>query len=414
MVENGRPVEHDGGPVARSGVDTEPDDTEREDTEREDTEPDAQRDDTQREDTGSAGALASRRLETAPAASSVRVEAEAVVFALVAAVLGALFGAIAFVGRLTPIWGGWSVGAASIISVCVCGLAASLTGYWRSRALPGQRWRRELPRWKFVVDAAAVAIVHVAIAAMVTFGAFVILQAGFRDLDVDGYAALVAVAVSAGLATYAIALSVSTLTTVSMSHLLLVFMSIGTFASMAISTDPHWWRYHFSHLGTFGDRGSGLFNLTLVVAGVLVTTFALYVDRDIHLLHERGAIRSRWSARVVSTLFVVMGITLAGIGIVPINVSVVVHNVFSGGTTVVFGLLLAASPVLLRGMPWQFFLVTIGFLAALVGAALLHFRVNYFNLTAFELVAFVILFGWIAVFVRFLAAVLRAPARERP
>lgn len=342
--------------------------------------------------------------------TTVCIETEAAVAALVMGLVGALFGAIAFIGSLTPIWGGWSVGAASVIGVSVAGLLASLTGYWRSRIQPGQRWRLTLPAWKFVVDATAVAIVHVAIAAMVTFGAFVVIQAGFRDLDVDGYAAIVAVAVSTGLATYIVYLSVSTLTTVSMSQLLLVFMAVGTFASMSISTDPHWWRYHFSHLGTFGDRGSGLFNLTLVVAGVLVTTFALYVDRDLRLLHERGRVRFRWSPSVVSTLFVVMGITLAGIGIIPLNVSVIAHNVFSGGTTLVFGVLLLSAPILLRGLPWQFFLVTFVFLLALVGAALLHFRLNYFNLTAFELVAFVVLFGWIAVFVRFLAAVLRAPA----
>lgn len=346
--------------------------------------------------------------EPAAPATTVRTETEAAVAALVAGLVGALFGAIAFIGTLTPIWGGWSVGAAAVIAVSVAGLVASVTGYWRSRTLPGQRWRLTLPSWKFVVDATAVAIVHVAIAAMVTFGAFVIIQAGFRDLDVDGYAAIVAVAVSTGLATYIVYLSVSTLTTVTMSQLLLTFMTVGTFASMSISTDPHWWRYHFSHLGTFGDRGSSLFNVTLVVAGVLVTTFALYVDRDLRLLHERGEVRFRWSPSVVSTLFVVMGVTLAGIGIVPLNVSTVAHNVFSGGTTVVFGVLLIAAPVLLRGLPWQFFLVTFVFLLALVGAALLHFGINYFNLTAFELVAFVILFGWIAVFVRFLAAVLRA------
>lgn len=221
-------------------------------------------------------------------------------------------------------------------------------------------------------------------------------------------------AVGTGLATYAVYLSVSKLTTVTMSQLLVVFMTLGTFASMSISTDPHWWRYHFSHLGTFGDRGSSLFNVTLIVAGVLVTTFALYVDRDLRLLHERGVIRSRRSASAVSTLFVLLGIALAGIGIIPINLSVVVHNVFSAGASIVFAAMLLSAPVVLRGMPWQFFLVTGGFLLALIGAGLLHFVLNYFNLTAFELVAYIILFGWIAVFVRFLAAVLRSEEPTAP
>lgn len=110
----------------------------------------------------------------------------------------------------------------------------------------------------------------------------------------------------------------------------------------------------------------------------------------------------------MSTLFVMLGLALAGIGAVPINLSVVVHNVFSSGASIVFALMLLSVPVALRGMPWQFFVVTAGFFVALVGAGLLHFVLNYFNLTAFELVAYIILFGWIAVFVRFLAAFLRS------
>ncbi|RUR03593.1 DUF998 domain-containing protein [Labedella endophytica] len=340
--------------------------------------------------------------------SPVRIETEAAIAGIIAGVLGAIFGGVSFVGSLTPIWGGWSVGAAAVSTVVVTCLVASVVGYWRSRTQPDQRWRLGLPVWKFVVDTAAVAVVHVAIAAMVTFGAFSILQNGFRGLLVDGYAALIAVGVATGLATYAVSLSVSKLTTVTMSQLLVVFMTIGTFASMAISTDPHWWRYHFSHLGTFGDRGSSLFNVTLIVAGILVTTFALYVARDLRLLHDRGRLRHRWAAKVVSTLFVMLGLALAGIGAVPINVSVVVHNVFSSGASIVFALLLLSVPIALRGMPWQFFVVTAGFFVVLLAAGYLHFLLKYFNLTAFELVAYIILFGWIAVFVRFLAAVLRS------
>ena len=364
-----------------------------------------------------AGGTAPAPVETTRPATTdapVRTETEAAIGALAAGLLAALFAAIAFVGKLTPIWGGWSVGAAAMCSVGVAALIASVVGYWRSRNQPGQRWRLTLPSWKFVVDTAAVAVVHVAIAAIVTFGAFSILQEGFRDLLVDAYAAIAGVAVGTGLATYAVYLSVSKLTTVTMSQLLVVFMTLGTFASMAISTDPHWWRYHFSHLGTFGDRGSSLFNVTLIVAGVLVTTFALYMDRDLRLLHERGRIAYRWSARAESALFVTLGVMLAGIGTIPINLSVVVHNVFSLGTSIVFGVMLLTAPFILRGMPWQFFLVTLGFFAALGGAAVLHFQVKYFNLTAFELVAYIILFGWIAVFVRFLAAVLRSEEPAAP
>ena len=52
--------------------------------------------------------------------------------------------------------------------------------------------------------------------------------------------------------------------------------TFGTLTAMATSSDPTWWEYHFSQLGTFGDRSSSLFNLTLIIAGFFVTTFAVW------------------------------------------------------------------------------------------------------------------------------------------
>ena len=49
----------------------------------------------------------------------------------------------------------------------------------------------------------------------------------------------------------------------------------------------------------------------------------------------------------------------------------------------------------------------------LLGSALLFEPIAYYNLTAFELAAFSIIFGWISVFIRFVSALtMTQPSRQ--
>ncbi|BCW64987.1 DUF998 domain-containing protein [Arthrobacter sp. StoSoilB22] len=331
-------------------------------------------------------------------------ESEALLAASSAAVVAGLAALVIFFGRTPPLWGGVSLGLISAGAILVLGMAAAYIGYWRSRYLPDQHWRLGLPPWKFIVDASTVALVHALIAAIATVASFLLLQRSFQGLTVDIYAATVGMAVASGLAVYWIYLSVADISTRKLSGLLVLFMVMSIVASMATSQDPKWWEYHFSQLGTLGGASSGLFNLSLIVAGFFITTFAVYLDRDLKSLIARGVLVHRWSAGLCSGAFVAMGLLLAGVGVVPLSVSFLIHTLFASGMAVVFILLLLASPFILRGLPGRFFLVCGGFLAALIVSLVLFFPVGYFNLTAFELVAFVIIYGWIAVFIRLLDA----------
>ncbi|MFE4195579.1 DUF998 domain-containing protein [Paenarthrobacter sp. NPDC056912] len=345
--------------------------------------------------------------------SRLDTESEALVAASAAAVVAGLAALLIFIGRNPPLWGGVSIGLVSTVSVLVLGLASGYTGYWRSRNLPGQQWRAQLPSWKFIVDASTVALVHALIAAIAAIATFVLLQRSFQGLTLDAFAATVAMAVSSALAVYWIYLSVSDIRTHKLSALLVLFMATSMVASMATAQDPQWWEYHFSQLGTLGGASSSLFNLSLMVAGVFITTFALYLNRDLRSLIERGVLVNQWSAGLCSGAFVAMGLLLAGVGAVPVDVSFLLHTLCASGMALIFIGLLVASPLVLRGLPRRFFWLCGGFLAALIVSLVLYFPVGYFNLTAFELVAFVIIYGWIAVFIRLLDA-LATPTQPVP
>ncbi|WP_439591307.1 DUF998 domain-containing protein [Microbacterium sp.] len=342
--------------------------------------------------------------DAAPPAPVRRTEATAVYLAFGAGISGALYGLIvAFttdgLELSTP---SGSFGLLAACGAAIVAVIASAVGYWRARDLPGQEWRRALPTWKFTVNTISVVIVHAALSFVVTYGLYKLLALGFIGLPVVPFWAVVLMAVTLGLTAWIVYLSVSSMTTQRMSSLLMAFIAIGTLTAMVTTPDPDWWQVHFSQLGSFEDLSSWVFNGTLIAGGLLVTTFAVYIANDMQSLAEAGALTSPRGPRIVPVLFVVMGIMLACVGIFPVDVNLLVHNLSAMGMAAMFLVLLIAGPRLLRGMPRTYFVSAWAFLGALV-ASIVLFAVGYFSLTAFEIIVFALIFGWIAVFIRFLA-----------
>jgi len=169
---------------------------------------------------------------------------------------------------------------------------------------------------------------------------------------------------------------------------------------MLTVSDPLWWKYHFSQLGSFGDRSASIFNITLIIAGALVVAFSTYLGRDLAALRDRGVLRPRRTPRLVATLFVIMGVLLAGVGAVSVSMYEPLHIAFAVGMFAVFIGMLVAAPRIFAGMPRAVLVVTWMFLAAILLVVVLFWPIGYLNLTALELVAFGLIFGWIVVFIR--------------
>ncbi|WP_052226262.1 DUF998 domain-containing protein [Microbacterium mangrovi] len=344
--------------------------------------------------------------ETAPPSPGRRAESEAVYAALAAGVVGAVYGLL--VGLFAPdlhlggnadSFGVWAACGATVVAI-----VASTIEYWRSRNRPGQEWRRSLPSWKFTVNTISVVVVHAGLAFVAVYALYRVLAAGFIGLPIVTFWAVVLMAVTLGMTTWIVYLSVSTMTTQRMSSLLLAFIAIGTLTAMVTTPDPKWWTIHFSHLGTFeDDLSSWVFNGTLIFGGLLVTTFAVYIANDMRELADAGVLQNPRGPRVVPTLFVVMGIMLAFVGIFPVDVNLAVHNLSASGMAVMYLVLLIGGPSLLRGMPRTYFVASWTFLAATVASVILFIpAIGFFSLTAFEILVFALIFGWIAVFIRFL------------
>lgn len=335
-----------------------------------------------------------------------RVESEAVYLAFAGGAVGAVYGlVVALTATALSLAGDDPFALWAAIGAAVVAAIAATIGYWRARNRPGQEWRRTLKPWKFTVNTVSVVIVHTVLAFLATYALYRVLALGFIGLPVIPFWAVVLMAVTLGLSTYIVYLSAWGMTTQRMSSLLMAFIVIGTLTAMVTTPDPEWWTIHFSHLGTFDAISSWVFNGTLIAGGLLVTTFAVYIANDMGDLVEADVLRNPRGAWVVPVLFVVMGVMLACVGIFPVDVNLALHNLSASGMAAMFLVLLVSGPNLLRGMPRTYFVSSWAFFAATISSVILFVpTVGYFSLTAFEIIVFALIFGWIAVFIRFLEA----------
>lgn len=186
-----------------------------------------------------------------------------------------------------------------------------------------------------------------------------------------------------------------TLTTMRLAIVVCVVLSGGVITSIATTTDPLWWHLHFSRLGTFRDVSGWFFNGTLIAAGLLVTVFAHHVRRDLRRL---GRAVARRGTAVVSQVFLsTIGVNLALVGCVPLNVNKSLHDNVAAGMVLGFAGLLLTSPVLMHRMPRRLVVTTSVIFVFLFAGAWL-FVTAAINLALFEVIAFGAMFAWSGVF----------------
>lgn len=333
-------------------------------------------------------------------------ETDALLTGAIAFVLGFLVAFAIFWNRTLSITGPWSVGAVAAIggaAVAVLSFTAGRIGLRMEAveapekqdpsaandgfAIPGQKLR-----W---YDLVAISLAHGAVALLALFGLAALLEASFRDAPVFPFPGAILVAVALALTAYVCYLSAAALSPTSISLILAIFLVIGALTAMLEATDPHWWRDNLSALGMSSNASSPAFNSTLIVAGVMVTTIARYATAALPVPEPRDE-RGRTIVRVA---LILIGLFLACVGIFPVDRFFLLHNTVATGMAVCFAAVVIALPWLLRRISRVF--VVLGWVFVLVIALLgVFFATGYYNLTAVELVAAVLIFSWIIVFLR--------------
>jgi hypothetical membrane protein len=331
----------------------------------------------------------------APGQAEARRESRAIVAAWACFGAGIAFGLIALAGPPRPIAGEGSVAmaAAGIAAIITAAAFAVSTGiHRRAETAP-------MPPWQTAVAHASTVAITLAFAAVAFLGVLTggeILALGLQGLEAPaiGGALLTGVASAAG-GWLAFQAGIE-LRTRDLATLLFVFLTIGTVFAMITAADPRWWERHFSDLGT-----GWAFNVTIIVAGLLVATIGAYIGRDLHRWLGDAALRR---IAVVVALFAATGLALAGVGIFPVHRAQLLHDIAAFGALGLFVLSAIVVTVVMPGPPRALLLTTVGTAIALVVALLLWRPFDVYGAAALEAIAVGILFVWLTTLVRTLAA----------
>lgn len=235
---------------------------------------------------------------------------------------------------------------------------------------------------------------------------FYVVSQSFIGALIDVWSASMLLALATGFAAYVAYLSAATMNAVRVSVLLALFLLTGTFLSMLTAGNPQWWDDHFSSLGAGGGVSGYAFNATLIIAGLVIVALARYITEDFNKLRQGGQISQKTKVGILQGVMTGIGIALAFVGLFVYNEYPAIHNAAAGGMAVLFLTLVVALPWVTPGFTRAFFVASYALFVALLVSVWLFLGIHYFNLTVFELVAAAIIFTWMVVFVRHVAAML--------
>jgi hypothetical protein len=171
-----------------------------------------------------------------------------------------------------------------------------------------------------------------------------------------------------------------------------MLLAAGCLASMSMTSTGAWWALNFSTLGTSNDLAAACFNLGLVVSGGAMAAMA---GRLASGIDRRAYDARRGAVPTVRALIAIIGVSLAGVGLMPIDTDEVLHNAFACAAGAAFALLAALAPVLVRRMPRNLIRASHASLALEVSAFVIYDRMGLVSLTVFEIVAFALVFVWL-------------------
>jgi hypothetical protein len=337
-------------------------------------------------------------------------ESSALIVGAGAFLLGAVVGLFVFWGRDVPISGRGSVGDFVAVGGSLVAIAAFLFGYALRRAqardVPTGGMARPHLHW---FDIAAVSLAHAVITMLGWAGLASVLSKSLIGASVYSLSAGILAGVALAVTAYMVFLSAVNLSPMMLSLVLALFLVVGALASMLSATDPLWWQKNLSTLGISDDISALAFNLTLIIAGIMVTTIARYATA--FLPHATSA--ERRGRNLVRLALVLIGVFLACVGILPVDEFFAAHTAAASGMAIVYVATVVSLRWLLPSMPSVFILLGYVYVGVIVTLAI-FFVTGYYNLTAVELVAAVLIFSWVIVFLRNTgASALDAPAGRR-
>jgi hypothetical protein len=186
-------------------------------------------------------------------------------------------------------------------------------------------------------------------------------------------------------------------------NLVAMLLAAGSLAAMSITPTGEWWTHNFSTLGTSDDIAAACFNIAVTMSGLGMALLGPALSGALRA--PRFGLR-RGGLTAIRVLIAFIGVSLMGVGLVPIDGATDLHNIFALGAAAGFAVLSLGVQLWARRMPRTLVVFSYAALTIEVVAMIAYDRLGVFNLTVFEIIAFTLVFAWLIA----LVATTSAPA----
>lgn len=254
------------------------------------------------------------------------------------------------------------------------------------------------------LDAIGLGIAYTVIVVGLTIVAEAVISRSFKGLTLDIYTSSLLIGISVGVVAYFIVKLVSNITTKQIMNVLSFFLIGGVLFSMVTATDPLWWMSNFSSLGQSSERYTlsfYAFNLTLILSGYVIIILARHLYYDMKQLIDAHPKAANDRIDLVKIAFTVIALGLTGVGLFPYKPNALqgdLHVASAGFMLISFAVLMLALRWILPNISRPFLAVSYTALAGIAAMAIVYRFTDYLNVTAFELLGFVICFAWLYLF----------------
>lgn len=329
-------------------------------------------------------------------------ESRAIYIAGGAAIIGFLLAYISS-SMESAFFGKNSIGFHAAILAALTSFAVVASVRWQYYKSRGDKLKgiKKLGRW---AEPLSLAFVYSMTAFLFTLAIFFVINQSFVGLDLDRLSSALIVALFVGMSGYIQYLLARSMDAIQLSSVLGVFLVSGVLTSMMTASDPGWWQKHFSSLGAGGGVSGYAFNGTLILAGLSIAAIAGFVSNDFAQIQTKRPEFQKVRTSLIRVFMVLLGLFLACVGAFVYNVHPTIHNSVAGGMALMFVALAAGLPWVAPAFSRAFFALSYAMMVGILFAYWLMTDVHYFSLTMFELTCAAMIFGWIIVFIRQVAA----------
>ncbi len=340
----------------------------------------------------------------------VERESHAIYVAFVAAALGFIV-AYLTLGDESSLFGRNSVGFRAAIIVALASFVIFTIvrrNYYQQNTEELTKHRTRLQQVGWAAEQLSLAFVYSITGFLFTLAIFFVINSSFVDLQLDRLSSALLVALFVALSGYVQYLLAKSLDAVQLSSMLGVFLVSGILTSMMTANDPHWWELHFSALGAGSGVSGYAFNGTLILAGLAIAAVAGFVGNDFAKIQTKHPEFQGVRTRLIRVFMVLLGLFLACVGLFVYDVHPTIHDSAAGGMAVMFVALSAGLPWIAPAFSRAFFTLSYAMMLAILFGYWLLAGIGYISLTMFELTCAAVIFGWIIVFIRQVAAYKKA------